>query len=158
MKWFQILVILLLVPVLVIAQLKGKVVGVSDGDTFTLLTDDKKQYKIRLHGIDCPEKGQDYGQVAKKFTSDNIFNTIVTVEETDIDRYGRTVGIVYLPDNRVLNEKLLKAGLAWHYKKYDQRENWAKMETVAKSKRIGLWKDADAIPPWDYRKNSKKPK
>src|SRR3954466_7515540 len=97
-----------------LAKLKGKVVSIADGDTFTMLVDGNRQVKIRLHGIDCPEKKQDFGQVAKKFTSDMIFGKIVSVDEMDIDRYGRTIGMVHLSNGRILNEMLLQAGLAWH--------------------------------------------
>lgn len=69
--------------------LTGQVVSIADGDTFTLLDADKKQTKIRLHGIDCPENGQSYGNQAKKFVSDRIFKKTVNVVVKDIDRYGR---------------------------------------------------------------------
>jgi micrococcal nuclease len=126
-------------------------VAISDGDTFTLLTADKTQIKIRLHGIDCPEKSQDFGQVAKKFLSDLIYNKDVKVEKTDVDRYGRTIGKVEFGDINV-NESLLKAGLAWHYKKYDKNEDWQKLEDDARAAKIGLWSRSDAQPPWEYRK------
>jgi micrococcal nuclease len=139
------------------ATLKGKVVGVSDGDTFTLLTADNKQYKIRIYGIDCPEKKQDFGQVAKKFTSDKIFNQFVEVEEKDIDRWGRTVGIV-LVGKMNLNEELLKAGLAWHFWRYDNNPAWKKLELDAKARHVGIWSSKNPIAPWDFRKQkSSKP-
>lgn len=134
--------------------LSGRVVAVSDGDTFTLLTPDNKQHKIRLHGVDCPEKNQAFGQKAKDFTSDLIFGKDVTVEATDTDRYGRTVGIVYV-DSKVLNEELLSAGYAWHYKQYDNSEWYALLETKAKMQGLGLWADTKPVPPWDFRKNKK---
>lgn len=74
--------------------LKGKVVRVADGDTITLLDEDNKQVRIRLYGIDCPENHQDFGTVARQFTADHCFQKIVNVEVKDIDRYGRTVGMV----------------------------------------------------------------
>jgi micrococcal nuclease len=136
---------------LLFAQITGKVVSVADGDTFTLLTDDKEQIKIRLHGIDCPEKSQDYGQVAKQYLSDLVFGKTVEVEKTDVDRYGRTIGKVKAGLIAV-NEAMLKAGLAWHYKKYDHNPEWAKLEDDARAAKIGLWSKSDAQPPWDYRK------
>lgn len=92
------LIAFLLLPTMLQAQLSGKVVKVADGDTFTLLTEDNKQVKVRLHGIDCPEKGQDFGQVAKQYTADKVYMQVVRVKATDTDRYGRTVGIVTLND------------------------------------------------------------
>ncbi|MFD2960152.1 MULTISPECIES: thermonuclease family protein [Olivibacter] len=99
--------------------MKGKVIRVADGDTITILDSDNTQVRIRLYGIDCPESHHDFGTVAKKFTADHCFQKVVTVEVKDIDRYGRTVGIVLLPDGKNLNKELLKAGLAWHYKHFD---------------------------------------
>lgn len=87
---------LLLVPLISLCQtLSGKVVRVSDGDTITILDTTKTQTRVRLYGIDCPEIGQDFGNVAKRFTSDLCFSKIVTVDVKDIDRYGRTVGIIW---------------------------------------------------------------
>jgi micrococcal nuclease len=132
------------------AQLTGKVVSIADGDTFTLLTNNK-QIKIRLHGIDCPEKSQDFGIVAKQFLSNSIFEKMVSVKEMDMDRYGRTIGMVTI-DNKNVNEELLKAGLAWHYKHYDQNPKWTKLENEARKEKKGLWVHPNPIPPWDYRK------
>ena len=130
------------------AQLIGKVISIADGDTFTLLVD-STQVKIRLHGIDCPEKRQDFGQVAKKFLSEMVFNKIV--HKTNRDRYGRTIGIVFI-DNINVNEGLLKAGLAWHYKKYDHNSVWTLLEDIARAEKKGLWSIANPLPPWDWRK------
>ncbi len=90
----------------------GRVVGVSDGDTITVLSKGKP-VRIRLHGIDCPEKRQAFGNRAKQATSKLVFGQTVTVHVMDKDRYGRTVGEVILPDGRVLNQELVKAGFAW---------------------------------------------
>lgn len=98
----------------------GKVVRVADGDTVTLLDSTNTQIRIRLYGIDCPENGQDFGNVAKKFTSDLCFSKIITVDVKDIDRYGRTVGVIWVQDTINVNLELLKAGLAWHYKYFDK--------------------------------------
>jgi endonuclease YncB( thermonuclease family) len=130
----------------------GKVIGVHDGDTFTLLDENHVQYKIRLHGIDCPELKQAYGKAAKQFASDLIFGRDLYVETTSKDRYGRWIGIVKLPGNTSLNEELLKAGLAWHYTKYDQNPIWAKWEIEARKNKIGLWQESNQIAPWTYRK------
>ncbi|MEJ6982402.1 thermonuclease family protein [Pedobacter sp. P351] len=111
--------------------LTGKVVAVADGDTITILNSNFQQVKIRLHGIDCPEKSQDFGQ---KATSDLCYGKTVEVQALDTDRYGRTIGLVKLPDGKVLNKELLKAGLAWHYKHYDKSADFASLEETAKKK------------------------
>jgi len=108
------LFLLILPSLLLAASFQGKVVSVSDGDTIKVLKDGK-QVKIRLAAIDCPEKGQPYGQKAKRFTADMVAGKTVKVWETDTDRYGRIVGFVFVGDKN-LNKELLSAGLAWHYK------------------------------------------
>nr|WP_315419679.1 thermonuclease family protein [uncultured Pedobacter sp.] len=134
-----------------VAAITGKVVSVADGDTFTLLVNGNQQVKIRLHGIDCPEKKQDFGQVAKEFTSKKVFEKTITVKPTDIDRYGRTIAIVLLPNSISLNELLLKNGLAWHYLQYDKNPNWSKLEQSARNSKIGLWQLDQPVAPWSFR-------
>lgn len=135
--------------------IRGWVVSIADGDTFTLLTSGKKQVKVRLHGIDCPERAQDFGQVARQKLSDLVFNQQVRVVEKDVDRYQRTVGIVYTSDNRCVNEELLRAGLAWHYKQYDNNPQWAALEAEAHKRRIGLWSHPNPVRPSEYRRNKR---
>ncbi len=101
----------LLVTSAVAADFTGCVVGISDGDTITMLHNGKGE-RIRLHGIDCPERRQAFGNRAKQFTSNLVFAKTVTVQVLDRDRYGRTVGEVLLPDGRSLNHELVRAGLA----------------------------------------------
>lgn len=132
------------------AQLIGKVVSIADGDTFTMLVNNER-IRIRLHGIDCPEKGQDFSNVAKDLLSNYVFGKTVTVKEMDTDRYGRTIGMVVI-DSVNVNQKLLEAGLAWHYTQYDKNPAWAKLEREAKNKKLGLWSLPNPIAPWDYRK------
>ena len=129
-------------------QLVGKVFSIADGDTFTMVVNNE-QVKVRLHGIDCPERGQNYSNIAKDFLSGMVFGEVVVVREMDIDRYGRTIGMVTV-DGVNVNEWLLQAGLAWHYKKYDNNPDWAKFEEVARSKKMGLWADPKPIAPWDW--------
>jgi endonuclease YncB( thermonuclease family) len=133
--------------------ISGKVIGIQDGDSITLLTDSNIQLKVRLEGIDCPEKKQDFGSVAKQYTSDLVFSQNVTIQTTGKDRFGRTLGYVFLQDGTNLNEELLKAGLAWHFVKYNKSPRLAQLESDARSNRIGLWQLSTAIPPWDFRKN-----
>ena len=133
--------------------ISGKVIGIQDGDSITLLTDNNIQLKVRLEGIDCPEKKQDFGNVAKQFTSDLVFSQNVTLQKTGQDRYGRTLGYIFLEDGTNLNEELLKAGLAWHFVKYNKSPRLSQLESDARLSRIGLWQLSTAIPPWDFRKN-----
>ena len=144
------ILLLLLLPLASFSQLVGKVVSIADGDTFTMLVN-HKQMKIRLHGIDCPEKRQDFGMVAKQFLSDNIFEKIVTVNEMNTDRYKRIIGMVFIHGANI-NEKLLQAGLAWHYKTYDKNPAWARLENDARNSKRGLWLQPNAMAPWEFRK------
>jgi micrococcal nuclease len=140
-------------PLTCFCQLEGKVVSIADGDTFTMLIN-ITQIRVRLHGIDCPEKGQDYRNVAKDFLSELVFGKTVTVNAMSKDRYGRTIGMVSIGGMNV-NEALLKAGLAWHYKKYDQSPEWAQYEETARGENKGIWLQPNAIPPWEWRKKKK---
>lgn len=148
------LIILLFTLSLSAAEIIGKVVGVSDGDTITVLDHlDKGRFRIRFHGIDCPEKSQDFGNVAKKYLSSLIFGKTVTIRYREIDRYGRIVGKVFL-DGTDINLEMLKAGLAWHYKRYDNTPEYAEAESKAKEKGIGLWQQPNPIPPWNFRRKN----
>ncbi|MCE5198176.1 MAG: thermonuclease family protein [Armatimonadota bacterium] len=135
---------------------KGKCVGISDGDTIKVMHLGREE-KIRLWGIDCPEKKQAYGSVAKKFTSDKTFGKIVKVEVRDYDRYGRTVGSVILPSGNSLNLALVKTGLAWWYKQYAPNDfTLSKAEDQARTAKLGLWKDKSPTPPWEFRRERRK--
>jgi len=134
-------------------EITGKVVGISDGDTITVLQN-KTQYKIRLFGVDTPESHQDFGTRAKQFTSDMAFKKEVRVIPETTDRYGRTVGTVLI-GTVCLNEELVRSGFAWVYRQYCTKpecQNWLKLETEAKNGKKGLWAGKDPIPPWDFRK------
>ena len=131
----------------------GKVVNVTDGDTVVVLRAGNIQEKIRLAEIDCPEKSQAFGQRAKQFTLDKAAQKNVTVEVRDHDRYGRTVGEVFLPDGKSLNRELVRNGYAWWYRRYSKDESLGELEAQARTARRGLWSDQNAIAPWDWRKN-----
>jgi len=146
--------IVLFLPGIADADFSGRVVGVSDGDTIKVLHNGKAE-KIRLHGIDCPEKGQAYGTKAKQFTSEMVFGKDVAVHVTDTDRYGRTVADVILPDGTNLNRELVKAGLAWWYGKYSGDATLGQLEAEARASRRGLWVDPKPVPPWCWRKRMK---
>lgn len=135
----------------------GRVVGVTDGDTVTILDGENQQHKIRLSGIDAPEKAQAFGNKSKQALSDCAYDQKATVEYTKRDRYKRIVGKV-LVSGRDCNLEQIRSGMAWHYKKYAgeqsaaDRQEYADSELVAKASKIGLWSDPNAMPPWDYRK------
>jgi endonuclease YncB( thermonuclease family) len=130
----------------------GKVVRISDGDTIKVLRG-RKQVKIRLHGIDTPEKRQTFGNKAKKFTSKMVAGKTVDVHKTDTDRYGRTVAIITV-DGKNLNESLVASGFAWVYRKYCKQsycEEWLQLEAKARENKLGLWRDPHAVAPWEWR-------
>lgn len=141
-------------------NITGKVVVISDGDTITVLTASTKEYRIRLNGIDAPEKAQPFGQASKKNLSGLIGQQVVSVEWSKQDRYGRTLGKITL-NGKDINLEQVKAGMAWHYKKYqndqlpDDREKYAEAENSARSARVGLWQDSNPMPPWGWRHPSK---
>lgn len=147
-------VFLFLLPALVGAtEFTGKVIGVLDGDTIDVLHDGRTE-RIRLHGIDCPEKGQAFGQRAKQFTFELVFGKEVKVWDRGRDKYGRTIGEVVLDDGRVLNRALVAAGMAWAYRKYSTV--YVTEEADARTARRGLWGDPDPVPPWEFRHRMKR--
>ena len=135
------------------AEMIGKVVSVTDGDTITIIENlDNGRFKIRLYGIDAPEKKQDFGQKAKQHLSSLIFNKVVKIKFTEIDRYGRIVGKIFLNDIEI-NIEMLKAGLAWHYSRYDQTSTYINAEKQERTEKRGIWSIKNSIPPWEYRKH-----
>lgn len=138
------------------ATITGRVVGVADGDTVTVLDGANTQYKIRLSGIDAPEKKQAFGMRSKQSLSDLVFDKQVTVETDKKDRYGREVGKILLTGQDVNLEQVTR-GFAWHYKQYEREQsaNDRKLydfaEHGARADRRGLWADAEPVPPWEYR-------
>ena len=132
---------------------QGKVVGITDGDTIVVLHDGKGE-KIRLYGIDTPEKRQAFGRKAKLFTSNMVFGKDVRVSPIVKDFYERTVGFVYLQDGRCLNEEIIRAGLAWVYTKYCKKDicdDWRTLEQLSRQGMHGLWTNPDPVPPWKFR-------
>jgi endonuclease YncB( thermonuclease family) len=133
----------------------GKVVGISDGDTISVMRGGRA-VEVRLHGIDCPENKQPYGTRAKQFTSDMASGKEVTVRIQPMDRYGRTVGtvgVVILQGGKNLNWELVDAGLAWWYRKYAPDDRMLeRLETEARAAKRGLWADKNPIPLWEWRK------
>src|SRR5213594_2988209 len=147
--------LILLPPTVALADFSGKVVGITDGDTISVMHNGRAE-KIRLHGIDCPEKAQPFGTKAKQFTSAMVFGKMVRVLTHGRDRYGRTVGDVILPDGANMNQALVKVGLAWWYRQYAPHDGTLeRLEAEARAAKRGLWADPDPIPPWSWRKQRK---
>ena len=157
-KAFILSLVLILLPSFSWAW-SGEVVGVTDGDKITVLNSKTlKDVKIRLYGIDCPEGEQAFSKKAKQLTSKLVFGKIVGVKVMDTDRYGRTVAMIYA-DKALLNEELVKAGLAWVYWKYCHHpicETWKGLQIGARMDKRGLWADPDRIPPWKFRRQRRK--
>ena len=128
----------------------GRVVKVSDGDTITVLDSSKTQHKIRLQGIDAPEKSQAYGDAAGRYLSGLVAGRDVRVKWTKRDKYNRILGTVYVKRAEV-NLAMLRAGYAWHYKKFDSTPAYAQAESEARAARRGLWAGLDPIPPEQFR-------
>lgn len=129
---------------------RGKVISVHDGDTLTVLrgTD---QVKVRLEGIDAPERGQAFGTAAKKALSSMVYGREVDVTVTGDDKYGRILGIVSTGE-AIANEEMLLKGLAWHYSEYNDTESLKRCEAEAKEQKLGVWSEEGPVPPWDWRR------
>jgi micrococcal nuclease len=149
------LILLLSLPSLSWAW-SGKVVGVTDGDTITVLHAGRGE-KIRLWGIDCPEKRQAFGSKAKHATSALAFGKVAEVEPVDVDRHGRNVAIVTV-GRTVVNEELVRQGLAWVDVQYCKRpvcRDWEVLQLEAQEAGRGLWADLHPAPPWEFRRQRK---
>ena len=131
--------------------LEGKVIGVADGDTLTILDSRKEQHKIRLAEIDSPESAMPYGQRSKKALSSICFGKRAVIRDTTKDRYQRVVGHVYC-DGVHANFEMVRKGMAWVYVQYAARSSPAyRLEREARSQKLGLWADARPVPPWEWR-------
>jgi micrococcal nuclease len=128
----------------------GEVVVVVDGDTIDVMHGEEAE-RIRLNGIDCPEKDQCFGECAKQFTSDLALGKEVTVRAMGHDRHGQPIGDVILPDGLNLNQELVQAGMAWWFRRYSNDSTLEQLEEEAKAAKRGLWADCNPIPPWDFR-------
>jgi endonuclease YncB( thermonuclease family) len=137
------------------ATLEGKVVGITDGDTLTVLVD-RREVKVRVAGIDAPEKKQPFGQRSKEHLSDCAFGKSVAVEWSKTDRYGRTIGKV-TADGVDCGLRQVQDGFAWHYKAYAKEQSatdrvtYAEAESQAVTHKSGLWSEPHPTPPWEFR-------
>ena len=167
MSILRFLLIVLLLPCIVHADtLLGRVVGVSDGDTITVLDLDHQQHKIRLQGIDAPEKAQPFGERSKQTLSQLVFGKEVRIEWAKRDKYKRIVGKVWVqpascsscPMKLDAGHTQITLGMAWWYWKYASEQShldrnaYEFSEQEAKAKRVGLWRDTDPVPPWEWRR------
>ena len=131
------------------------VTSITDGDTFRGLTKDNEEIKFRIYGIDAPESHQAFGNKSTQYFADLIFGKTVGIKVQSTDFFGRLVVWVYTPDGKDVSAEMLKAGMAWHFKKYDKSKEYALLENNAKLKRVGLWADKDPIKPWEFRRKKK---
>nr|DAX64722.1 MAG TPA: nuclease-like protein [Caudoviricetes sp.] len=140
--------LLILTPLISLTADQSKVVKISDGDTITVLSG-KEQTKVRLYGIDAPEKKQDYGQRSKQFLASLIAGQVVEVEPKGKDRYKRTLGIIY-HQGQDINAQMVSNGYAWAYVKYSRI--YVNQEKTARENKRGLWQSSNPTPPWEWRK------
>jgi endonuclease YncB( thermonuclease family) len=153
MKKILLLILLLCWPLTAHAWM-AKVVSVTDGDTIKVYNAEQGQVKIRLYGIDTPEKAQPYGKAAGKYLSSLIAGATVDIESVTTDRYGRTVGIVS-DSERNINQQMVRAGYAWVYQRYCDKpfcDYWLALESEAKTDKLGLWQESNPVPPWEWRR------
>lgn len=130
----------------------AKVIGIADGDTVVIRRNGRKE-KVRLFGVDCPEKRQAFGSDASQFTHLATLNTNVTVVPVQQDRYGRVVAYLILENGRNFNYLLVSEGFAWWFRRYAPNDfQFAGREILARLKGKGLWLEASPVPPWEYRK------
>lgn len=132
-------------------EITGKVIKIVDGDTYDLLTADKKTLRIRMEGIDAPEKGMPFYKVSKKYLGSLCFQKDVIIKVIETDVHNRLVADTYL-DNNEMGQEMIKAGLAWHFKKYSSNETLAQLEFEARNNKVGLWTDPRPIAPWEIRR------
>ena len=128
-----------------------KVIAISDGDSFKVLYQNQ-ELKIRIHGIDAPERKMPYYQESKKLLASLIFKQYIYLKDREKDQYQRIVADVFLTNQKNIAHEMVKNGLAWHYVKYSKDSQLANYQTFAKNKPIGIWQDKNAIAPWEFRK------
>ncbi|GGI23281.1 thermonuclease family protein [Pedobacter mendelii] len=132
----------------------AKVIRIIDGDTMEVLYK-HAPVKVRLAHIDCPEKrgSQPFGNNAKKALSDLCFGQMVNVKGEKYDRYKRLIAVVINKKKQIINQEMIRQGMAWHFKKYSSDKLYAKLEIIAREKKVGLWHDVNPIAPWEWRKS-----
>lgn len=131
-----------------------RVVGVSDGDTLTALSAERRQLKCRLYGIDAPEKKQAFGQASKLSLSQLSYGRTARIEVMGRDRYGRSICRIEVGGVDVNREQIAR-GMAWMYRQYSDDLEYSHAETVARARRIGIWRQVAPVPPWSFRKSAR---
>ena len=131
--------------------LTGKATRIIDGDTFGLLVG-TTTHRIRLAGIDAPEKGQDFGTASKQLLGNLCRNQTLTVVVTDVDRNKRKIAEIYTQQKLWINKEMISKGMAWHFVKYSSDKVLANAELSARKQKVGLWSLANPVAPWDWRK------
>jgi len=151
------LLLVLSIPVHAIQTISGRVVSVSDGDTVTVLDSNNRQHRIRLLGIDAPERKQAFGQKSRATLSNMVAGKEVVINFREQDRFGRVLGKV-VAQGRDINLVMVQSGMAWHYKQFERSQEkgdrilYATAEQIAREQRIGLWQEPHPIAPWDFRR------
>jgi micrococcal nuclease len=130
----------------------GKVISVLDGDTYDILIEGNKTIRIRMEGIDAPEKGMPFYRVSKNYLGKLCFGKTVRLDIRSKDSNGRRIAYSYLDDGTELSHEMIKAGLAWHFKKYSSDSSLSNLEIEAKKSKLGLWADKYPMSPWENRK------
>ncbi len=153
------------------ADINGKVVAVTDGDTIKVLDSNNVQYKVRLTGIDAPEKSQPFGNASRNYLASMVAGKNVRIESSKTDRYGRVLGKVWVQPSDCpscgktlnANHAQILSGMAWWYRYYakdqspEDRGRYESAENEAKKRKLGLWSESNAIPPWAWRKGQRTP-
>lgn len=132
----------------------GEVVSVADGDTFTMKTYTNERIKIRLYGIDAPERGQDYGTKSREFLNDLCYGKTVEIKVMGIDQYDRTLGVVYV-DGENVNEKMVREGLAWYYSHFVNDSRLDSLEQLARKEKLNIWSMKNPVPPYQFRQSQR---
>lgn len=157
MNLFVLIITLLVSLPVAAAEWSGTVVGISDGDTLTVLSAEKRQIKIRLVEIDAPESKQAFGTQSKQSLSDICFKKAVIVDDRGTDKYKRTLGRLRC-DGVDANAEQVKRGMVWAYRQYLTDQTIADLEEEAKIAGTGLWADENPTPPWEFRHGGKSTK
>jgi len=133
------------------SPVEGRVIHIADGDTFTMVLDDHTQERVRLQGIDAPERSQAFANRSRQALGRLIYHKHVKVYFKRRDQYGRILGTVYTDDSTNVNLEMVKQGYAWHYKRYSSDKALAEAERQARRRHLGLWKDPHPQAPWLWR-------
>ncbi len=133
------------------STVSGKVISIIDGDTYDVLIQDNKTIRVRMEGIDAPEKGMPFYQKSKKYLSDLCFGKQIKFKVTGVDNHERILAYSFLEDGKELSQEMIKAGYAWHFKKYNSDIVLSNLEIEAKNLKKGLWSEENPMTPWTNR-------